>query len=163
MKSLNKNKIVLFDIDYTLFDTQTFKDSSLTNFSLYNEVLPVLESLANITELGIFSKGEDTFQNYKLQQTGISNFFKQEHVHVFEDKDINLKSIIGKYKDFEIYFVDDRLATLYDAKIINSSVFTIWIKRGPFALNETLLTNFSPDATLDNLKEVSAIVSGYFK
>jgi FMN phosphatase YigB (HAD superfamily) len=155
-----KNKIVLFDIDYTLFDTDAFKESSLTKFSLYREILPILESLVGIAELGIFSKGENEFQNNKLQQTGVSNFFQQEHVHVFEDKDTNLKNIIEKYKDFKIYFVDDRLATLYNAKTINASVFTIWIKRGPFASDESLLANFSPDVVVDDLKEILSVVSG---
>ena len=80
-----KNKIVLLDIDYTLFDTKTFKDSNLTKYSLYDEILLVLPSLANVAELGIFSKGEDAFQNAKLQATGIENFFQQKNVHIFED------------------------------------------------------------------------------
>jgi phosphoglycolate phosphatase-like HAD superfamily hydrolase len=160
MKLSNKKIIVLFDIDYTLFDTDAFKESNLTKFLLYREILPMLKSLADVAELGIFSKGEDTFQNTKLQQTEIGSFFKQENVHVFEDKDVNLKIIIEKYKDLKIYFVDDRLATLYNAKVISPSVFTIWIKRGPFARNQTISSNFSPDATLDNLNEVSAIVLG---
>jgi len=154
-----KNKIVLFDIDYTLFDTKTFKDSNLTKFALYKEILPVLKSLATTAELGIFSKGEDSSQNVKLQETGIGNFFQQENVHVFEDKDENLKSVLDKYKNLKIYIVDDRLATLYSARAINSSVFTIWIKRGPFAQDETLLSNFSPDATINNLEEVLSIAS----
>jgi FMN phosphatase YigB (HAD superfamily) len=158
-----KNKIVLFDIDYTLFDTATFKDSSLTKFSLYKEIMPVLQALAGVAELGIFSKGEDSFQNLKLQETGIENFFRQENVHVFEDKDTNLKGVIDKYKDLKIYIVDDRLATLYNAKTISPAVSTIWIKRGPFAKDESLLYSFSPDATINNLTEVLSIVSGVIR
>ena len=58
-----KNKVVLLDIDYTLFDTKTFKESSLKKYALYDEISAVLKDLANVAELGIFSKGEDTFQN----------------------------------------------------------------------------------------------------
>jgi FMN phosphatase YigB (HAD superfamily) len=163
MKSLNKNKIVLFDIDYTLFDTQTFKNSSLTKFSLYIEVLPVLESLVNIAELGIFSKGNDIFQNIKLQETGIIKFFQEQNIHVFENKDINLKHVIEKYNSLKIYLIDDNLATLYNAKKNTPLVTTVWIKRGPFAEDVSLLNNFIPDFVRDNLEEIVPIVSGYFK
>ena len=155
-----KNKIVLLDIDYTLFDTKTFKDSNLKKYSLYDEILSALPSLASIAELGIFSKGEDVFQNAKLRATGIKNFFQQENVHVFEDKDVNLKNVIERYKGLKIFLIDDKLATLYNAKTSSPSVFTIWIKRGPFAQDKTLLHNFSPDATIANLKEAVPIVSG---
>ena len=154
-----KNKIVLLDIDYTLFDTKTFKDSNLTKYSLYDEILLVLPSLANVAELGIFSKGEDAFQNAKLQATGIENFFQHINVHIFEDKDVNVGSVIEKYKDLKIFLIDDKLMTLHNAKTNNPSVFTIWIKRGPFAQDETLLSNFSPDAIVANLKEVIPIIS----
>ena len=154
-----KNKIVLIDIDYTLFDTKTFKESNLTNYSLYDEILSVLPSLANLAELGIFSKGEDAFQNIKLQATGINNFFQPENVHIFADKDVNLKKVIEQYKDLKIFLIDDKLMTLYNAKKNNLSVFTIWIKRGPFAEDKKLLDNFSPDATITNLKEVIPIVA----
>lgn len=155
-----KNKIVLFDIDYTLFDTATFKDSSLTNYSLYNEIVPVLKSLVAISELGIFSKGEDGFQNNKLKATGIVDFFHQDNVHIFDDKDLNLEKVIEKYKELKIFLVDDKLATLYNSKQKTPEVFTIWIKRGPFAQDETLLSSFSPDATVVNLQEVVPIISG---
>ena len=53
---MNKQKFVLFDIDFTLFDTQTFKDSKLTKYTSYGEVISVLENLSKISELGIFYK-----------------------------------------------------------------------------------------------------------
>ena len=122
-----------------------------------------MKDLANVAELGIFSKGEDTFQNVKLRETGIKEFFKQENVHVFENKDVNLKNVIERYKNLQIYLVDDKLVTLYNAKTNTPSVFTVWIKRGPFTKDESLLNNFSPDATITNLKEIIPIVSGSSK
>jgi FMN phosphatase YigB (HAD superfamily) len=152
MKALNK--IVLFDIDYTLFDTQAFKASSLTKFSPYEEILPLLSKLAANVELGIFSKGESKFQNSKLQKTGIENFFRDEHVHIFENKDENLERVIEHYKNRKIYLVDDKLEILYNAKKNNSTIFTIWIKRGPYAQNDTLLNSFTPDKTVETLSEI---------
>jgi FMN phosphatase YigB (HAD superfamily) len=146
------NKIVLFDIDYTLFDTKEFKASNLEKFSLYKEVLPVLELFPKNLEVGIFSKGEAEFQKLKLQKTGIQKYFQQKHVHIFENKNENLEKIINKYLNMKIYLVDDKLEVLCNAKKINSSIFTIWIERGPYAQNKR--QNFSPDLIVQNLNEI---------
>jgi len=156
---MNKKTIVLLDIDYTIFDTKTFKDSGLTNFSLYNEVLQVLGKLKETVELGIFSKGNLVFQNTKLNKTGIKDLFNKEHVHVFEDKEINLNSVLEKYKDYKIFLVDDKLSILYDAKAYNPLVFSVWVKRGPFAENQEPLENFAPDATITDLSSLDKIIN----
>ena len=127
---MNNQTIVLFDIDYTLFDTKTFKESKLENYCLYEEVLHVLEELIKVAELGIFSMGDTEFQNRKLVETGIANYFKDKNVHVFSDKEINLKEMFDRYQQYRIFLVDDKLNVLYNAKKIMPSVFTIWVKKG---------------------------------
>jgi FMN phosphatase YigB (HAD superfamily) len=156
---MKKKIVVLLDIDYTMFDTKTFKESGLQNYSLYSEVLQVLEKLRGVVQLGIFSKGDTGFQNTKLNQTGIKNFFSQDNVHIFDDKDVNLNSVLEKYKDCRIFLVDDKLSVLYQAKIYNPTVFSIWVKRGPFAENQKPLENFSPDATIKNLSSLDQIIN----
>jgi len=154
---MNK-KFVLFDIDFTLFDTRAFKDSKLTKYSIYKEVISVLENLSEFTELGIISKGESEFQKNKLEKTGMTKFFKEENVYIFEDKEANLTKIIDKYKNYKIFLVDDRLETLHSAKKHLEQVFTIWIKRGWFAENQKPIPDFKSDAEVDNLSEVVKIV-----
>ena len=153
------NKIVLFDIDYTLFNTAIFKASGLTQYSLYDEVKPVLVKLSKIAELGIFSKGEGEFQKAKLEMTGINNLFLNKDIHVFEDKDQNLKEVIKHYANWKIYLVDDKLEILQSAKQFNPLIFTIWVKRGPFAEDKTFLKKFSPDISVISLENIVAIVS----
>jgi len=155
---MNKKIVVLLDIDYTIFDTKTFKDSTLTIFSLYEEVFPVLKKLKNIASLGIFSKGNVEFQNIKLKQTGIIDFFDQANVHVFEDKEININIVLDKYKDYKVFLVDDKLGVLYTAKAHSTSIFTIWVRRGPFAQNQTQLENFLPDVEIENLSLLDKII-----
>jgi FMN phosphatase YigB (HAD superfamily) len=150
--------VVLLDIDYTMFDTKTFKESGLKNYSLYSEVLQALEKLKGAAELGIFSKGETGFQNTKLSQTGIKDFFNQDNVHIFDDKDINLNNVLEKYKGYKIFLVDDKLTVLYQAKAFNSAVFCVWVKRGPFAQSQEPLENFSPDATIENISSLDKII-----
>ncbi len=153
-----KKTIVFFDIDYTLFDTKAFMDSGLKKYALYDEILPVIKKLRGSAELGIFSKGETKFQNNKLDRTGLKKYFKKDNVHIFEDKNANLKNVFFKYKDFNVFLVDDKLPVLYEAKQSIPSIITIWIKRGPFAENQEPIKNFSPDITVDSLVNLNAVV-----
>ena len=150
--------VVLFDIDYTLFDTAFFKESGLLKHKIYGEVMQVLDGLNEVATLGIFSKGESEFQKTKLKKTGMAKFFKKENIHIFDDKDINLIEVIDKYKDYKIFLVDDKLGILYSAKKHMPQVIAIWVKRGPYAQNQTEIIGFKPDAIVDNLSEVVKIV-----
>lgn len=153
-----KNKIVLFDIDYTLFDTRKFKDSFLQDYNIYNEVMEVLIQLARLATLGIFSKGETEFQKTKLKKTGMMKFFKENNIHIFDDKDANLISVLEKYKDSKIFLVDDKLTNLYSAKKYMPQIFAIWVKRGPYAKMQKPILGFKPDAEIDSLSGVVEII-----
>ena len=151
--------IVLFDIDYTLFDTAFFKESGLSKHKIYEEVIEVLEGLSKIVKLGIFSKGKTEFQKTKLEKTGMMKFFKDYNIHIFDDKDANLINVLGKYKDSKLFLVDDKLEILYSAKKHMSKIFTIWVKRGPFAKEQKAIAGFKPDAAITNLKQVIKLVA----
>ncbi|MDP2586100.1 MAG: hypothetical protein Q8P29_04445 [Candidatus Levybacteria bacterium] len=158
MKSSNRRPIALFDIDYTLFDTAFFKQSGLSKHKAYGEVEQVLKNLSDFVTLGIFSKGETQFQKTKLEKTGMTKFFKEEHVHIFDDKDINLIQVLNKYKNSKIFLIDDKLTILYSAKMYLKEIFTVWVKRGVYAENQKAIPNFVPDAEVENLSEVVRIV-----
>lgn len=151
-------KIILFDIDHVLFDTEKFKTSKLTEYSLYNEVFDVLGSLSKIAELGIFSKGELEFQKAKLKNTKIESFFKEENVHIFQDKIANA-NILNKYRDYEVFFVDDRLDVLLDIKKTLPSVLAIWIRRGPHAEGLQKIEGFIPDEIILSLQELKTLTA----
>jgi len=155
---MNNPKIVLFDIDYTLFDTKAFKDSKLKNYYLYEEVLHVLEELVKVAELGIFSMGDTEFQNRKLVETGIANYFKDKNVHVFSDKEVKLKDMLDKYQQYKVFLVDDRLTVLHNAKTMMPSIFTIWVKRGPFAQVQGTIPGFAPNSEVFDLNEIIKII-----
>ncbi|MDO8583046.1 MAG: hypothetical protein Q7R51_00765 [bacterium] len=155
---MNNKPVVLFDIDYTLFDTAFFKESGLSEHKIYDEVLQVLENLSGIVMLGIFSKGESEFQKNKLEKTGMKKFFKDYNIHIFADKDANLISVLDKYKDSKLFLVDDKLGVLYSAKMHIDQVFAIWVKRGPFAKVQEPISGFTPDAEVTNLSDVVGII-----
>jgi FMN phosphatase YigB (HAD superfamily) len=160
MKSLDKKKIVLFDIDYTLFDTKAFKDSRLSNYVLYPETIPVLESIFGKIDLGIFSTGEKEFQQEKLRRTDLQKFFKPGNSHIFKNKHSGIAQVLKQYGEWQIYLVDDKLDVLKKAKAEASFVTTIWVERGPYALEHSLLAKFTPDARIPDLRQLPEIILG---
>lgn len=156
---MNKKPVVLFDIDYTLFDTALFKKSYLTKNKIYEEVRDVLESLSKKALLGIFSEGDLEFQRKKLNQTAIVNYFETSNTHIVLNKLTEVRKVLQKYADRKTFFVDDKLSILFDAKKIFPKVVTIWVKRGWYAENQKVIPGFKPDAEVDNLREVVKIVS----
>lgn len=151
--------VVLFDIDYTLFDTALFKESKLLTHKIYKEVIEVLDSLNKIATLGIFSEGNIDFQRRKLKETNIDKYFEKNHTHIVLKKIDDLKRILKSYEDRQIFFVDDKLTILVDAKKSFPEVFTIWVKRGPFAQNQKEIPGFKPDAEVKSLRDVVSIIN----
>src|SRR3989344_511060 len=153
---MNNKKLVLFDIDYTLFNTATFKDSNLTNYCLYDEIAPLLKDLSKIAKLGIFSQGEVDFQKKKLKETGIDKHFIDEYINIVESKIDTIEGVIDKYKNYEIFLIDDRIYNLEMAKTHNPNVKTVWVKRGPFAVRDT---DYIPDKSIEDLKELGDYIN----
>ena len=151
--------VILFDIDYTLFDTAFFKESGLKRHKIYKEVMQVLGDLSKIAILGIFSKGETEFQKTKLEKTGMIKFFEENNIHIFDDKDVNLIGVLKKYRGSKTFLVDDKLGVLYSTKKYRPQVVTIWVKRGPYAQNQKEISGFKPDAEVTDLKEVASIIN----
>lgn len=156
MKSLNK-PVMLFDLDYTLFNVDVFKQSGLTNFAIYDEVEETLENLKDNYVLGVFSEGEVELQKSKLKNTGIKKYFKDENVHIVENKPASVANVLNKYNVNNIFYVEDKLNVLFDAKKLTPSLFAIWMKRGRYAQNQKDIPGFKPDAEIENLKEVVRI------
>lgn len=155
---MKKNKIVLLDIDHTLFDTEKFKASKLTNYSLYEEVLDILKKLEDEADLGIFSEGILEFQKTKLKNTKLEQFFKEKHIHIFGKKESELLKTLNSYKKYKVFLVDDRLSILHLAKKNFPSIFTIWVKRGPHAQKQKEIEGFTPDETVFNLQELERLI-----
>src|SRR3989338_10469824 len=117
--------LVLFDLDYTLFDTDLFKKSGLTEYKVYPEAVKVLEMLQGKVRLGIFSEGEQVLQNEKIRKTNIGNFFNNNDINIVLNKREMISKIFEKYKDNNIFLVDDRKDMLRTAKEVDSLVTTI--------------------------------------
>lgn len=157
MQLLNKS-IILFDIDYTLFDTALFKKTNFKEFTLFKEVPDVLSNLSEKLILGIFSQGEENLQNSKLKATKIDHFFQKEHIYIESQKEEKIKKIGDKYKNMQLFIADDKLLVLSLMKKENPGIFTIWIKRGEYALRQKPLHGFIPDAIMENLSGIIPLI-----
>lgn len=158
MQSLNK-PIILFDIDYTLFNTALFKKSKFAKYSLYSEVPDVLSALSKELALGIFSQGDEEFQKTKLQKTKIDRFFQKEHTYIGLQKDEIIKTVLDKYKNSNLIIADDKLFFLASVRKHNPQIFTIWIKRGYYAENQKPIPGFTADAVMENLSGIIPIIN----
>ena len=155
---MDKPKVVLFDIDYTLFNTDVFKETQLKKHSVYDEVQGVLRNLSEVAELGIFSEGETDFQKTKLNKTDIKKYFREKYVHISLNKKDEIRNILNKYSNKQLFLVDDKLTILYELKRVLPSIFTIWVKRGIYAKNQKEISGFKPDAKVDNLREIISLI-----
>jgi len=154
----NNKKVVLIDIDYTLFNTAVFKESDLEKYEVYEEAIDMLVALGEKVVLGIFSEGELDFQMTKLQRTDIYKHFLEENIHIVASKDEKLGEILHIYKNSQIIIVDDKLTVLHAAKLLLPSIKTIWVKRGIYAENQKDISGFAADIILNDLKKIPEII-----
>ena len=155
----NQNKIVLLDIDDTMFNTALLKETDQTKFRMYDEVHSALEELAQVASLGIFSQGEIAFQIKKLEETNIHNYFIKEHIHIVEDKLVSIQETLKRYTNSgKIYIVEDRLDVLQMVKHFDPNIYTIWMKRGRNAEKQRVEVDYTADATARDLQEVVPII-----
>jgi FMN phosphatase YigB (HAD superfamily) len=218
---MDKQKVVLFDIDYTLFNTDLFREkvypaiakkinygnvdefyrlardlekilrekqghfspeafiaelkskipglvstheleTIITDDSVYSESLfeaseDVLEALgkAGIT-IGILSTGNTEFQHRKIKH--LIHNFSEDHIHIFVDKLLEIKNVLEKYRNYQVYIIDDLPTILTEAKRQNNSVTTIWVDRRKKFEGSDIIDEFKPDHTISDIAQVSGIV-----
>lgn len=155
------NKIVLLDLDDTLLKTDKLIESDLKHFELYKEVHAELEMLSQVATLGILSLGTIAFQKKKLSETNITSYFLEEHTHIVEFKRSDVfAEILSKYKGKgKVFFVEDRLDALREAKKADPTITVIWMKRGRYADSQKSHIDFKPDYTISSLAELLPLVT----
>ena len=124
--------------------------------SLYEETLDTITKISKIATIGIFSKGHDQFQRNKISE--FKHLLGEDHIYIMSNKFEALREIADKYSGIKLYLVDDLLDILYSAKKLKADIYTIWIKRGRYAMNQEPIPGFSPDAQIGNLSEVVKVI-----
>lgn len=151
-------RIILFDIDYTIFDTKRFKESRLTEFHSYEEVPETLLALRENFRLGIFSEGDKAFQEKKLRETDLAAFFDPGLQFIVPDKKEALREVVKALRGEEIVFmVDDKLKILAELKTVFQEMQTVWVKRGFYAERATPVPGFTPDFTVLTITDLPSL------
>ena len=159
MNNVPHDKIIFFDIDHTIFDTQKFWDTKLVEYSVHPEVKAVLQEIKKNALLGIFSEGEKDFQYEKLKKTGILDMFESENIFISLHKMEVMSTILEKYAGKKLYFVDDKLTILHMVSQIDPTVATIWVARGYYAEKQLPIPGFEPTITIPNLESLPQYIS----
>ncbi len=214
-------KVILFDIDHTLFDTEKFRETTYKklaaklkynndreftrlareaeeitvraigyfdpslfikniielaesnlktgdlekeylkkdNFekAVYSEVLPTLRRIKKINNIsiGILSTGETKFQRRKVEV--LKELLSEEHIHIFVNKLTEIDKVINKYKNFEIYIVDNLLSVLELVKKVAGYVKTVYVRRSDL-LEKSGRENFTPDVEVKDLRGILSFI-----
>lgn len=120
----------MVSLDYSEFEKSIFKFTSDTSNYVFKDVVDFLDNFSK-KDLCLISFSKTSFQKSKIFNSGISKYFKQIEI-VDKLKGAVIKKIIKKEKKSnieEIYFIDDRVEHLMDAKIKNPSIRTIFFLR----------------------------------
>ena len=145
----NTQKILVFDLDDTLFDStnQPVEKDGAWNLRFFSEFLPVLSNTEHICIL--VTKGDEEFQNKKINNLQIRDFFKEIHITVTdEEKHTVFEMLCKKYQGRKMIAIGNRLdcEIRYGKK---QGMKTIYIKFGKYA-GCTAKDSFEiPDCTLE--------------
>ena len=152
----NSKKIILIDLDHTLFNTQEFRkvlnlpDKQVNYRSfLYNDALPFIKYVSKYGTPVLFTEGDMDFQNQKIEKSGLKKVF---------GRDIKVFPACGKARnnaltdDQELIgrvLIDDKPEVL--DKAISLGYKTIRVRRGKYKL---LNGRMRPDYVVSDLKSI---------
>lgn len=158
--------MILFDIDYTLLDTDILKkylpepkNWRLVKLpfaqSLFPETRAVLAALQKKFPLGIFSECVDyDFQITKLKESGLWSFFDPALIYIdFAKADLVLKIAAQHAGQSPLVVVDDQPKFLALIKKKLPQALTVRLKRGPY---QFVVADFTPDASFETLRPLVA-------
>lgn len=122
----------------------------------YRDVAVTIKKLRSIGRVGIYSQGNKEYQQAKL--TGIKQLLDLEHIHVLGDKKLGMEKVFRGYRQYKLYFIDDMLVMLQEAKRVRPDAIAVWMKRARYLETQEPILGFTPDAVAYDMKQVIDIV-----
>ena len=117
-------------LNYSEFEEEVMRFTQNTNRYVFKDTVKFLENFSK-KELYLISFSKTNFQKSKIFNSGVAKYFNQIKI-VDELKGETIKKIIkSKANDTSerLYFIDDRVEHLTDAKIKNPNIITIFLLR----------------------------------
>lgn len=102
-----------------------FWNGKLFEKSLYEDAFSI--NFLKNAGIGIFSKGDYTFQMKKLDF--IKDIVDQRNIYIFPNKLEHINELLSNYKDYEVYFVDNEIEVLKSVQKADSAAKLILIDR----------------------------------
>lgn len=144
-KILSQYSVTKEDLEKLWWDEESFRECLLVDENF-------LKQIQEKAVIGIFSKGEINFQKKKIEK--FASFLNPEDIYIFEDKIVKINEILAKYKDYQIYIVDDDVNVLESFKQMDNLVYTILIRP-----EQTEAVNNKIDAVIDNVLQLSPLLT----
>lgn len=146
-------------LDYREFEAATMQFTRDTSKYVFKDTIKFLDNLSQ-GELCLISFSKTNFQKSKIFNSGLTKYFSQIKI-VNELKGKEIKKIIkNKYNSInkEIYFIDDRVEHIADAKIKNPDVATILFirKEGQHHDRKNKFCDYSVKSTKEILKIINS-------
>ncbi len=134
-----------------------FWNKELYESCVYPDVKKVFADLVKKgIQIGIFSTGDLAHQKIKIES--LKEYLSENHIYISQDKFKIIKGTLDGYKKYQIYLIDDYPQILESAKMHNKNVFTVFIKREESYRGLLIPDNFEPDATINNLDQLTDII-----
>ena len=114
---------------------------------IFPEVKEALGQLKQFGTLAVFSTGDSLLQQVKVQQSGLAQLVS--HIFIFDDKIKHIQEVVQQFPDYEIWFIDNHLEFLEQAKQQVPNLHTAVMIRKEAEEIKT----FIPEFSLHNLNE----------
>lgn len=117
-------------LNYPEFEKEVMRFTKYTNHYVFKDTVKFLENFSK-EELYLVSFSKTNFQKSKIFNSGVAEYFNQIKI-VDELKGETIRKIIkskANRASERIYFIDDRVEHLTDAKIKNPNIVTIFLLR----------------------------------
>ena len=164
MNEEKKSKLLLFDLDDTIFDStnQPKEEDGVWPIKVFDGLTPILES--NEYEKILVTTQDpalgEAFPKKKIDTLGIRHYFSEIYiVSDNEHKMDHFKQIIEEHKDQEIIVIGNRI----DSEIRYGNMLglkTIFVKFGKYSVLEAKDEHEIPDhtITIDSFADLSKLI-----
>lgn len=115
---------------------------------IFPDVIEKLKALHDQNILALFTEGDETYQQVKIQQSYLAQLF--DFIYIYYRKIQHLDEIVTFFEGKEIWFIDNHLRHLQGAVQRQPQIKTVWVNREHLEPD----MSFTPNLTITNLDQL---------